>query len=147
MDHAARPSVLFNIRDSFSDFLKDMSEGKEDYPNNLESLLNKGGVKLILSDKNDPDGAGFIQWRTAFYVAGAEGSVKNLFLLLDDFFSWKMKAMQKEVEVHIYQHGKQELADTDDFDYEHYTLHEADEVLPLKWFECSPFITNINSFF
>ena len=87
MDHTARPSVLFNIRDSFSDFLKDASEGKEDYPNNLESLLNQGGVKLILSDKNDPDGAGFIQWRTAFYVAGADGAVKNLFLLLGDFFS------------------------------------------------------------
>ena len=141
LDHAARPSVLFNIRDSFSDFLKDASEGKEDYPNNLESLLNQGGVKLILSDKNDPDGAGFIQWRTAFYVAGANGSVKNLLLLLDDFFSWKMKAMQKEVEVHIYQHGEQELADADDFDYEHYTLHEADEVLPLKWYECSPVIS------
>ena len=49
--------------------------------------------------------------------------------------------MQKEVEVHIYQHGAQELADVDGFDYEHYTLHEADEVLPLKWFECSPDIT------
>ena len=88
MDHAARPSVLFNIRDSLSDFLKEASADKEEYPNNLESLLNKGGVKLIMSDKKDPDGAGFMQWRTAFYVAGAEGSVKNLFLLLDDFFSW-----------------------------------------------------------
>jgi hypothetical protein len=52
-----------------------------------------------------------------------------------------MKAMQKEVEVHIYQHGTQELAGVDEFDYEHYTLHEADEVPPLKWFECSPVIS------
>ncbi len=46
--------------------------------------------------------------------------------------------MQKEVEVHVYQHGAQEILTVDDFGYEHYTLHEADEVLPLKWFECSP---------
>jgi hypothetical protein len=141
LDHAARPSVLFNIRDSLSDFLKEVSADKEGYPNSLESLLNKGGVKLVMSDKNDPDGAGFIQWRTSFYVAGAEGCVKNFFLLLDDFFSWKMKAMQKEVEVHIYQHGGQEISDVDDLEYEHYTLHEADEVLPLKWYECSPVIS------
>jgi len=79
---------MFSIRDSFSDFLKDVSASKEGYPNNLENLLTTGGVKLVMSDKNDPDGAGFIQWRTAFYVAGADGCVKNLFLLLDDFFSW-----------------------------------------------------------
>jgi hypothetical protein len=94
LDHAARPSVLFNIRDSFSDFLKETAADKEGYPNNLESLLNKGGVKLVMSDKNDPDGAGFIQWRTAFYVAGAEGCVKNFFLLLDDFFSWTAKPLR-----------------------------------------------------
>ena len=51
----------FNIRDSLSDLLKKASAEKEGYPNSLESLLNKGGVKLVLPDKNDPDGAGFVQ--------------------------------------------------------------------------------------
>ena len=38
--------------------------------------------------------------------------------------------MQKEVEVHIYQHGTQELVDVDYLDYEHYTFHEAYEIPP-----------------
>ena len=85
MDYAARPSVLFNIRDRFSDFLKhSAAAGKADYPSNLESLLNQAGVKLVLSDKNDPDGAGFVQCRTAFFVAGARGCVNICFV------SWTM---------------------------------------------------------
>ena len=89
MDYAAHPSVLYNIRDSFSNFLKhSAAAGKADYPSNLESLLNQGGVKLVLSDKNDPDGAGFMQSRTAFYVDGAKGCVNIFVFLLDDFFSW-----------------------------------------------------------
>ena len=61
LDHPARPSALFNLRDSLSDFLKESAAEKEGYPNSLEGLLNQGGVKLVLSDKNDPEGAGFVQ--------------------------------------------------------------------------------------
>ena len=61
LDHPARPSALFNLRDGLSDFLREKSAEEGDYPNSIESLLNKGGVKLVLSDKNDPDGAGFVQ--------------------------------------------------------------------------------------
>ena len=68
--------------------MKAASADKEGYPNSLETLLDRGGVKLVVSDKNDPDEVGFIQWRTAFYVVGPQGSMKNFFFLLDDFFSW-----------------------------------------------------------
>ena len=54
----------------------------------------------------------------------------------------KIKAIQKQVEVHIYQHGTQELTDVDELGYEHYTLHNADETSPLKWYECSPVMPN-----
>ena len=64
LDHSARPSVLFNLRDGFSDFLKESAAKKQGYPSSLDSLLNQGGVGLVLSDKNDPDGAGFIQSAT-----------------------------------------------------------------------------------
>ena len=158
LDHNAHQSVLFNLRDALSDFLRQASADKEGYPNGLDGLLNQGGVKLVLADKNDPEGAGFIQWRAAFYVAGVEGAVKNFFMLLDDFFVWKMKALQKEVEarppfhtvdvhlcvatcqVHIYQRGGQEIdgETVDEFSYGHYTLHDAEDAPPLKWFECSP---------
>ena len=79
----------------------------------------------------------------AFYVAGADGCVENFFYLLDDFFVWKVNLMAKEVEVHVYQHGDQVLSDEaqENFQYEHYTFHEAEDVPPLKWYECSPVVS------
>ena len=39
-----------------------------------------------------------LRWRAAFYIAGMDGCVVNFLNLLDEFLSWKMKAIQKEVE-------------------------------------------------
>ena len=64
MAHDARPSILFNLRDSFGDFLKEASAEKEGYPSSLEVLLNDGGIKLVLTDKDDPENSGFVQWDT-----------------------------------------------------------------------------------
>ena len=79
----------------------------------------------------------------AFYVAGADGCVEIFFYLLDDFFVWKVNLMAKEVEVHVYQHGDQVLSDEaqENFQYGHYTFHEAEDVPPLKWYECSPVVS------
>ncbi len=95
LDHNAQQSVLYQLGNAFGEFLREES-GKAGYPNSMEDLLNSGGVKCVLSDRNDPEGAGFIQWRASFYVAGVDGAVKNFLMLLDDFFVWKMKASQKE---------------------------------------------------
>ena len=62
--HDARPSVLFNLRDSFSDFLKEISDEDKRYPSSFDELLNVGGVKLVLTDKNDPENVGFVQSTT-----------------------------------------------------------------------------------
>ena len=62
--HDARPSILFNVRDSFADFLKEISIEKDCYPSNLDDLINDGGIKLVLTDKNDPENVGFIQSTT-----------------------------------------------------------------------------------
>ena len=44
MDHAARPSMLFNLRGSFNDFLKDANSSSEgEVPSSLEELTNKAG--------------------------------------------------------------------------------------------------------
>ena len=48
--------------------------------------------------------------------------------------------MQKDVDVHVYQHGAR-VIDTeaiDNFVYEHYTFHGLEDVAPLRWFEASP---------
>ena len=44
-----------------------------------------------------------------------------------------MKQMQKEVEVHVYQHGISEIKDIDDLEYANYTLHDSDDEPPLPW--------------
>ena len=59
--HDARPSILFNLRDSFGNFLKAMSTEDKDYPSSIDELLNVAGIKLVVADKNDPDNVGFVQ--------------------------------------------------------------------------------------
>ena len=59
--HDARPSILFNLRDSFGDFLKEISVEDKNYPSSIDELLNIGGIKLVLTDKNDPENVGFVQ--------------------------------------------------------------------------------------
>ena len=54
----------------------------------------------------------------------------------DDFIVWKTTQLQKDVEVHVYQHHRAELTRTfcDELTYQHYHFNPAtDEGLPLKW--------------
>ena len=53
--------MLFNLRDSFGDFLKEVSAEDKDYPSGIDELQNMGGIKLVLTNKNDPDNVGFVQ--------------------------------------------------------------------------------------
>ena len=178
MTHGARPSALFNVRDGFNDFLKMAQDGDSAPPASLELLQSQAGVKLVLTDRNDPDEVGFIQWRrvsshvfhasvvvvmrvcfclgictlrvlcrrAAFYVAGADGCVKNFMCLFDEWIAWKSKQMAKEIEVNIHQRQGEAEVDSEFVDgltYEHYTFHEpaeAGEALPLLWKECQPCI-------
>ena len=56
LEHAARPSAIFNLRDSFQDFLKEAgADSDSGIPTSLDVLQQKAGIKLILSDRNDPD--------------------------------------------------------------------------------------------
>ena len=59
--HEARPSILISLRDSFSDFLKEMSTENDSYPGSLEFLRDQGCIKLVVSDKVDPENVGFVQ--------------------------------------------------------------------------------------
>ena len=55
---------MFSLRDSFEDFLKEISAEKQGYPNSLNALLNDGGIKFVLTDKVDPENVGFVQSTT-----------------------------------------------------------------------------------
>ena len=56
LEHAARPSAIFNLRDSFQDFLKEAGgDSDSGIPTSLDVLQSKAGIKLVLADRNDPD--------------------------------------------------------------------------------------------
>ena len=59
--HEARPSMLMNFRDCFSEFLNELSTKNDTYPRNLEVLRNEGCVKLVTSNQKDPANIGFVQ--------------------------------------------------------------------------------------
>ena len=81
--------MVFGIRESFGDFLKDASSKSEDVPAKIDDLAS-AGIRLVITDKADPDGVGYVQWRVAFYVAGQhEVALGNVMCLLDQFISWK----------------------------------------------------------
>ena len=88
-----------------------------------------------------------MQWRVAFYVAGnADVAVENFFMLLDDFFTFKSKALAKDIEIHVRPHKSAANEVTSDLveslSYEHLTFHEAsaEAKLPLKMFEAQPVV-------
>lgn len=61
VSHEARPSVLMQFRDSFGDYLKEMSKTNDDFPCNLDMLRNEGCIKLVVTNNVDPENVGFVQ--------------------------------------------------------------------------------------
>ena len=97
----------------------------------------------VLTDRDDRDNIGFVQWRAAFYCGGADGCLENFMALLDDFFVWKTKALAKDVEIHIKPHtSAPEITEAiiEGLAYEHYTHHAPSSKLPLELFQCQPVI-------
>ena len=140
MEHGARPSALFGIRRSFEDFLRSAHSDNDSIPTTLAEL-EKAGVTLVLTDTEDPDGVGFIQWRTAWYVAGEEDArpVINFLLLLDDFWKHTSKRLSRELEIRLHPHTNVDIAAVwDELEYEHYTLEEPTSKLPMGIFEAQP---------
>ena len=50
IDHQARPSIVFGLRESFNDFLKDANSKSEDIPATLEGLQSSG-IRVVITDK------------------------------------------------------------------------------------------------
>ena len=141
MQHEARPSITFDIVDEFNRFLCKAHARDNAIPASLADLQQRAGIKLVLTDRTDPDDVGFVQWRVAFYVAGSETALNNFLFLLDDFVGQKCEAMAREMplDIHIHPHAGVNITDArDNFVYEHYTLHEAAPALPLGIFEAQP---------
>jgi len=100
--HQAQKNITYFMRDSFNEFLT--SANKEDHitPPTVQALEGGAQVRLVISDKTDPDGIGFEQWRVAFYCS----DLANFLLLLDGWLKHKENAVvwDEPLEVEIYPH-------------------------------------------
>jgi len=89
--HEAPRSLCYQFQAKFADFCKNT----EGVPDTLAEL-QEHGIRLIIGDKNDPEGCRFVQWRPCFYIVGHKDSLYNFCLLLDKFWIWLADAMAKE---------------------------------------------------
>ena len=145
MKHDARPSALFDLNRSFGDFLKSMHAEDDSVPVTLQEL-QAAGIKLVLTDSQDPDGVGtFVQWRAAFYVVGDPQAkpVQNFLLLLDEWWAFKSKAMGRELEVQYHPHASVgDMGDTAErLSYANCSMEEPSPSLPMGIFEAQPVVS------
>ena len=141
IEHAAKPSISFGLVDKFNSFLRTMHARDETIPASLTDLQQQAGIKLVVTDRQDPDNVGFQQWRVAFYIAGSEITLKNFLYLLDSFFVHQSECMarEKQFEVHVYPHIGIDIADARaNFSFEHYIMNDPALKLPLGIFEAQP---------
>ena len=136
--HEAQRAITFDIRSSFNDFLRAAHKQDARIPNNLEELERACGVRLIVTDRADPDDVGFVQWRTAFYCI----DLANFLLLLDGFFKYKEKQTLQPFQIVLHPHLGIDVS-LSDLEYKHYVLQEPKEVLPLHVFEAQPVLRKI----
>ena len=92
IDHDARPSVSVAVVQGLNDYLKQTPGA----PDNVQKLQIDAGIKLVLTNLDDPDSLGcFVQYRVGLYVAGEFESLTNAFMLLDGYLQFKMKQLAR----------------------------------------------------
>ena len=63
MDHPAQRPITFQMRDGMNDFLRSAHAADQDMPTDVRALEDAVGVRLVVSDRTDPEDVGFVQWR------------------------------------------------------------------------------------
>ena len=93
-----------------------------------------------LFSSNDPDDAGFVRWRAAFYVAGASNdALHNLLFLLDEYFVWANAGREVSVTVGLYPYlGVSIDGIWGQLQYDNRIMYENDRHLPIGPFEAQP---------
>ena len=138
--HDARPSICYELYNSFNEFLAHVHEENSEVPSSLSELSREALIRLVISNADDPDNVGtFVRWRVAFYCAGQDEALLNAFGLLDEFFVWKERQMAKEkpFEVQVHLHTDVSIA-KEGARYSNYQWNEPTKSLPVKIFECQP---------
>ena len=65
IDHPAQRAITFQIRDAMNDFLRQQHDADASMPGTVQELERQLGVRLVVSDRTDPEEVGYVQWRTA----------------------------------------------------------------------------------
>ena len=103
IDHNAQRSITFRLRESFEDYLRSANATDTSLPTSVVDIQKVEGIRLVIGDQKDPEDVGFVQWRSAFYLAG---DLNSFLLLLDGFLVWKEKSIAQsqpfQVEIHPY---------------------------------------------
>ena len=143
LEHMARPSVTFRIREAFNNFLRDAHTRDHSIPASLNDLYLNKPINLVVTEDVTPNGVGFVRWRAAFYIAGSELILNKFMFLLDDFFEYKAMKMAREkpFNVQLYPHTGVYIMNTLD-DNENYTLFTPNMDLPLRFFDVKPVVGN-----
>ena len=139
ISHQAQNSVTFQMRDAFNDFLRATHAANSAMPTTLQQLETAAGLRLVVTDRADPDDVGYIQWRVAFYAT----DVCNFLLLLDGFWKFKERQLARDqpFQVVLHPHVGVDLSVVwDDLEYENYTLQDTSATLPLHVFEAQPVV-------
>ncbi len=139
IQHLAQHAVTFQMRDSFKDFLRAAHAADNAMPATLQQLESAAGVRLVVTDRVDPDDVGYVQWRVGFYATDA----CNFLRLLDGWFRFKAQqvARDRPFQVTLHPHMGVDLAPVwEDLEYKHYTLQQPSATLPLHVFEAQPVI-------
>ena len=134
--HDAQRNITFDVRNSFNDFLRAAHKQDPHFPINVTELETACGVRLIVTDRADPDDVGYKQWRVAFYCV----DLPNFLLLLDGFFKYKDRQSTQPFQVVIHPHSGIDVS-LSDLEYKYYVVEEPKRELPLHIFEAQPVIT------
>ena len=140
IQHDAKPSICYDLYNSFNGFLAHVHEENSEVPSTLSELSKEALIRLVITNGDDPDNVGtFVRWRTAFYCAGQVEALINAFHLLDEFFVWKEQQMAKEkpFEVQVHLHTDVSIA-KEGTRYSNYQWNEPTKSLPVKIFQCQP---------
>jgi hypothetical protein len=138
VQHQAQDDITVNLYNSFNEFLK--THESTEIPKSLVELQQKALIKLVITDKKDPDGAEcFVQWRPAFYVAGDESALHNVLYLLDEYWTYKCKDKSYYVNVSMHPHFGVDIAECkENFVHPHCLVAEPSKKLPMGFFEAHP---------
>ena len=141
IEHAARPSILYDSISSWQDYLKKAHSEDDSVPGSLGELTTQCGCKLVISDASDPEGVGYVQWRAAWYVAGdSHGAVDNMLGLIDQWLAFKATQTAKEMPYEVRLHPHTGISLADDFEGAQWIVEEPSAQLPLGFFEAQPVV-------